>query len=155
MNSPPAPFYLIAWLVVQDGSGRVLLGRRDGTAYMNGLWGLPGGRVERGEALMAAAVREAQEEMGLRVETASLQALGVSRFDIGGMQGTDFLFLTQEWDGEPSPLDKTSEVGWFAPDALPDDCLPWLPGVLDAHLSRGAWLTEQLDGVDGVQILSP
>lgn len=152
MNSP---FYLIAWLVVQDGSGRVLLGRRDGTTYMNGRWGLPGGRVERGEALVDAAVRETREEVGLKVETASLTALGVSRFDIGDMQGTDFLFLTRKWAGEPSPLDKTSEVGWFAPDALPDDCLPWLPGVLDAHLSRGAWLTEQLDGVDGVRILSP
>ncbi|OLV16856.1 NUDIX domain-containing protein [Deinococcus marmoris] len=150
-----SPFYLIAWLVVQDVSGRVLLGRRDGTSYMNGLWGLPGGRVERGEALMAAAVREAEEEVGLKVETASVKALGVSRFDIDGMQGTDFLFLTREWAGEPKPLDKTSEVGWFAPDALPDDCLPWLPTVLDAHLKRGAWLTEQLDGVDGVQVLSP
>lgn len=150
-----SPFYLIAWLVVQDESGRVLLGRRDGTGYMNGLWGLPGGRVERGEALMAAAVREAGEEVGLRVEVAALKPLGVSRFDIDGMQGTDFLFLTREWIGEPTPLDKTSEVGWFAPGALPDDCLPWLPTVLDAHLTRGAWLTEQLDGVEGVQILSP
>ncbi|CAM3648314.1 Nudix hydrolase domain-containing protein [Deinococcus saxicola] len=150
-----SPFYLIAWLVVQDGSGRVLLGRRDGTSYMNGLWGLPGGRVERGEALMAAAVREAEEEVGLKIETASLKALGVSRFDIDGMQGTDFLFLTYEWAGEPTPLDKTSETGWFAPGALPDDCLPWLPTVLNAHLKRGAWLTEQLDGLAGVQVLSP
>ncbi|CAM3938164.1 NUDIX domain-containing protein [Deinococcus frigens] len=148
-------FYLIAWLVVQDRSGRVLLGRRDGTGYMDGLWGLPGGRVERGEALMAAAVREAREELGLQVEMASLKALGVSRFDIDGMQGTDFLFLSHTWAAQPTPLDNTSEVGWFAPSALPDDCLPWLPAVLDAHLTRGAWLTEQLDGVDGVQILSP
>lgn len=150
-----SPFYLIAWLVVQDESGRVLLGRRDGTSYMNGLWGLPGGRVERGEALMDAAVREVEEEMGLSVEMTSLKPLSVSRFDIDGMQGTDFLFLTRKWAGEPTPLDKTSEVGWFAPDALPDDCVPWLPAVLNAHLTRGAWLTEQLDGVDGVQILSP
>lgn len=154
MTPLPAPFYLIVWLVVQDGSGRVLLGRRNGTGHMNGLWGLPGGRVERGEALMMAAVREVREELGLRVEVASLQPLGVSRFDIGGMQGTDFLFLTREWAGKPAPLDKTSEVGWFAPDALPDDCLPWLPAVLEALLTRGAWLTEQLEGVEGLQILS-
>jgi 8-oxo-dGTP diphosphatase len=147
-------FYLVAWLVVQDESGRVLLGRRDGTGHMNGLWGLPGGRVERGEALMTAAVREVQEELGLQVEPDSLMALGVSRYDIDGMQGTDFLFLTRAWAGEPAPLDNTSEVGWFAPDALPDDCLPWLLAVLEAHLTRGAWLTEQLDGVDGVRILS-
>lgn len=149
-----SPFDLIVWLIVQDDAGRVLLGRRDGTGYLSGLWGLPGGRVERGEALTAAAVREVREELGLRVAAASLTALGVSRFDIGGMQGTDFLFLTRAWAGEPAPLDKTSETGWFAPDALPDDCLPWLPGVLRAHLTRGAWLTEQLDGVEGVRVLA-
>ncbi len=139
---------------MQDESGRVLLGRRDGTGYMNGLWGLPGGRVERGEALMTAAVREVREELGLRVETDSLRPLGVSRYDIDGIRGTDFLFLTRAWAGAPIPLDNTSEVGWFAPQALPGDCLPWLPDVLDAHLTRGAWLTEQLDGGAGVQILS-
>ncbi|MDV6374234.1 NUDIX domain-containing protein [Deinococcus arenicola] len=150
-----SPFYLVVWLVMQDEAGRILLGRRDGTTYMNGLWGLPGGRVERGEALMNAAVREVEEEMGLRVEVASLRALGVSRFDIDGLQGTDFLFTTRQWAGEPTPLDNTSEVGWFAPDALPDDCLPWLPDVMNAHLLNGVWLTEQLDGVDGVQLLRP
>lgn len=138
-------FYLIAWLVVQDAGGRVLLGRRSGTAYLDGLWGLPGGRVERGEALAEAAVREAREEVGVEADPTALRWLGVSRFDLGGMTGSDFLFLTREWEGTPAPLDKTSEVGWFAPHALPPDCLPWLPGILAAHLLEGARLTEQLD----------
>jgi 8-oxo-dGTP diphosphatase len=150
-----SPFYLIAWLVVQDPAGRVLLGRRDGTAHADGVWGLPGGRVERGEGLREAAVREAREEVGITVEAASLSALGVSRYDVGGLHGSDFLFLSRRWTGEPTPLEHTSETGWFAPGALPDDCLPWLSGVLDAHLTRGAWLSEQLDGVAGMRVLSP
>lgn len=147
----PAPFNLVVWLIVQDTHGRVLLGRRDGTGYGAGLWGLPGGRVERGEALADAAAREIWEEMGLRVDTATVRFLGVSRYDVGGVRGTDFLCQTREWSGEPLPLEQTSEVGWFAPTALPADSLPWLAGVLAAHLLNGHWLSEQLDSLEGVQ----
>lgn len=136
---------LVAWLVLQDPAGHVLLGRRSGVTYAEGLWGLPGGRVERGEALAHAAVREAAEEVGLRVDPSLLRPLGVARYDLGEAHGVDFLFLTRDWEGEPTPLENTSEVGWFDPGTLPPDSLPWLADVLDAHLSRGAWLSEQLD----------
>lgn len=141
-------FYLVTWLIVQQEDGRILLGRRAGTGYGAGLWGLPGGRVERGEALRAAAVRETWEEVGLTVRPADLIPLGVSRYDLGETQGTDFFFLTRSWKGEPAPLDGTSEVSWFAPDALPPDTLPWLPLVLNTHLIRGEWLSEQLGESD-------
>lgn len=144
MSAEATPFYLVVWLIVQRADGQMLLGRRAGTGYGAGLWGLPGGRVERGEALRDAAVRETWEEVGLRVRPEDLLPLGVSRYDLGETQGTDFFFLTRVWEGDPRPLDGTSEVGWFAPDALPPDALPWLAPVLDAHLTRGEWLSEQL-----------
>lgn len=144
------------WLVVQDPAGRVLLARRSGTTFADGLWNLPGGAIEPGESLLDAVTREVREEVGLRVEPDALRSLGVTRYDViglgGPVQGVDFLFLTRTWEGEPLPLDKTSEVGWFAPDALPTDCLPWLPGVLAAHLTRGARLSEQLVGLEGVRV---
>lgn len=144
------------WLVVRSASGRVLLGRRSGTTVADGLWNLPGGAVESGEALLDAVTREAREEVGLRVDPAALRSLGVSRYDVPGLggplRGVDFLFLAEAWEGEPTPLDKTSEVGWFDPEALPQGCLPWLPGVLAAHLTGGARLSEQLHGLDGVRV---
>ncbi|MDL2344546.1 NUDIX domain-containing protein [Deinococcus sp. MIMF12] len=147
---------LVVWLVVRDTSGRVLLGRRSGTTFADGLWNLPGGAVEPGEALQDAVTREAREEVGLQVHPAALRSLGVSRYDIVGLggpvAGVDFLFLADTWEGEPVPLDKTSEVGWFAPGALPTDCLPWLPGVLRAHLLDSVRLSEQLAGVEGVRV---
>lgn len=148
--------HLIVWLVVRDSSGRVLLGRRSGTTFADGLWNLPGGAVEPGEGLTQAAIREVWEEVGLRVEPGALRPLGVSRYDTPGLhgpvRGVDFLFLTDTWEGEPTPLEKTSEVGWFAPGALPPECLPWLPGVLGAHLIGGAWLTEQVGNEDSLRV---
>lgn len=139
---------LIAWVILQDSAGRVLLGRRSETRYAGGLWNLPGGGVERGEALAAAAAREVWEEVGVRVDPADLRPLGVSRYDLPDAAGCDFFFLAREWRGTPQPLENTSEVGWFAPDSLPADALPWLPRVLAAYLLRGEWLSEEV-GVAG------
>ncbi|WP_412026596.1 NUDIX domain-containing protein [Deinococcus yunweiensis] len=146
-------FHLVSWLVLQDASGRVLLGRRANTSYGEGEWGLPGGRVEAGETLAAAAIREAHEEVGVTVDAASVTPLGLCRYDHDGAQGADVFFLARAWAGEPSPLDKTSEIGWFLPDALPPDALWWVDGVLRAHLLGAARLTELLDGWDGVRVL--
>jgi 8-oxo-dGTP diphosphatase len=59
---------LAASAVIRDGSGRVLLVKR-GHEPAKGLWSLPGGSVEKGEALSEATVREVFEETGLHVVT--------------------------------------------------------------------------------------
>ena len=135
---------LLVWVVLRGAAGRVLLARRQGTAYADGLWGLPGGRVEDGETLQDAARREVREEIG--VEVTAPGVLGVSRFGAQGQPGVAFLFLAEAWQGTPTPLDLTSEVGWFAPDALPPDALPWLAPVLGVHLRQGAPVSEQRSG---------
>jgi 8-oxo-dGTP diphosphatase len=56
--------------VVLDGE-RVLLARR-GRAPSAGKWSIPGGLVHLGERLEDAAVREVQEESGLRVRLLGL-----------------------------------------------------------------------------------
>lgn len=57
--------------VVHDRSGRLLLIRR-GQPPGQGLWSLPGGRVEPGESDHQAVVREIEEETGLRVRPGRL-----------------------------------------------------------------------------------
>ena len=52
--------------VVFDAAGRLLLIRR-AHAPAEGLWSIPGGRVEPGEDDIAATVREVREETGLEV----------------------------------------------------------------------------------------
>ena len=58
-------------LVIRNTNKDILLERRSD----NGLWGLPGGRIEPGESILQAALREAKEETGLTIVVTRL--LGV------------------------------------------------------------------------------
>jgi ADP-ribose pyrophosphatase YjhB (NUDIX family) len=66
--------------VVTNRHGRLLLVRR-GRPPGAGLWSLPGGRIEPGEADAAALMRELREETGLEVEPGPL--LGTVRLPAG------------------------------------------------------------------------
>jgi 8-oxo-dGTP diphosphatase len=68
--------------VIHDADGRLLLIRR-GHAPHEGLWSLPGGRVEPGESAEAAVVREVLEETGLRVRAGA--AVGRVRIPAGAV----------------------------------------------------------------------
>ena len=57
--------------VVCIRDGQVLLIRR-GTPPLTGEWSLPGGRIEPGEPVRDAALRELMEETGIKAEIAGL-----------------------------------------------------------------------------------
>ncbi|SEO71682.1 ADP-ribose pyrophosphatase YjhB, NUDIX family [Trujillonella endophytica] len=70
-ESAPVPVVACVGAVVHDAAGRLLLIRR-GTEPGRGLWSVPGGRVERGESLVAAVEREVLEETGLPVRAGAV-----------------------------------------------------------------------------------
>ena len=63
--SAPRPEVCVGAVVIHDG--RLLLVQR-GRGAGQGLWSIPGGRVEGGERLTDAVAREVLEETGLSVE---------------------------------------------------------------------------------------
>ena len=65
-SEPGLPVVACVGAVVHDDAGRLLLIRR-GQAPSQGLWSLPGGRVEPGETHEQAVEREVLEETGLVV----------------------------------------------------------------------------------------
>lgn len=82
-----------------------------------GEWSIPGGVLEVGETLREAAVREAMEETGLRVESAEL--LGVyDRLLRDADERTLYHyvlidFLCRRVTGEAKPAGDAQDVGWF------------------------------------------
>lgn len=57
----------VAVAVIEDAQGQVLLSRRPEQAHQGGLWEFPGGKVEPGESVSHALLREIREELGLEV----------------------------------------------------------------------------------------
>ncbi|MEU2562414.1 NUDIX domain-containing protein [Streptomyces longispororuber] len=72
-NRPPTAHAAIgAGVVITDGRGRVLLG-----LARDGVWELPGGKLDPGESFEQAAVRELREETGLEAAAADARVLAV------------------------------------------------------------------------------
>ncbi|MFC5373112.1 NUDIX domain-containing protein [Brevundimonas faecalis] len=103
--------------VATDAQGRVLLVRH---TYLHGWW-LPGGGVDRGETTQAAVVRELREEAGLiaRSEPRLLSVHSNERFFRGDHV---LVFAVDAFDlTDRTSHGEIAEIGWFAPDALPED----------------------------------
>lgn len=134
--------HICSSIVLQRADRSVLLARRSGVPYGDGLWGLPGGHAGRRESWADAAARELLEEVGVTVAVDDLSPLGVQRYADGETHGVDAYFRATNWLGEPSAVSECSEVAWFDVRDLPDDALPWLARSLDVHLIQGVWLDE-------------
>ncbi|HEY8482885.1 MAG TPA: NUDIX domain-containing protein [Spirillospora sp.] len=114
--------------IVRDEEGRLLMVRR-ARPPGEGLWSIPGGRVEPGEDDPAAVARELKEETGLDVRVGVLAGT-VDRPGPGGVTYEIHDYAATVTGGVLQAGDDVSEVRWVSPDALRD--LPLVPGLLDA-----------------------
>ncbi len=120
MTQAPVP----AALAVVVRGRQVLLVRRANPPDQ-GLWGFPGGRIERGETVFAAAERELAEETGLAgTAIRLLDALDLLDCAPDGTLRHHFILLAvlcTPGSGAVHAADDALEARWFNRDALGDD----------------------------------
>jgi 8-oxo-dGTP diphosphatase len=116
-------------LALINGDGRVLMQRRRLLADHGGLWEFPGGKVEAGETLVSALVREITEELGLVLDPEALEPLSFAASP--DQPHVILLYTCRIWAGDPVCLDG-EEIGWFAAEALANLAMP----PLDVPLAR-------------------
>ncbi|HLV76663.1 MAG TPA: Nudix family hydrolase [Marinobacter sp.] len=103
--------------------GRVLIARRPEHAHQGGLLEFPGGKVEPGESVQQALVRELAEETGLEIPPGSLEPVIGIRHDYGDKQV--FLDVWQTGRATGSAEGREGQpVFWLAPGELQDDDFP-------------------------------
>jgi ADP-ribose pyrophosphatase YjhB (NUDIX family) len=91
-------------VIIVNGDNEILL-VEEGGGPAAGSWGFPAGKLEMGERLTDAAVREAEEETGLRVELDDLIGIYHSPRTVDDTYGVNFVFRATPVGGEirPSP----------------------------------------------------
>lgn len=115
----------------------VLLTRRSGTGYADGLLHAPSGHLEDGEDVLQAVVREAHEETGLVLDPSALRvALVMQHRSPHGRARTGWFFEARLPDGQ-QPVNaephKCSQIGWYPVEGLPDDMVAYCRAGLDAY----------------------
>ena len=111
----------------------ILLLRRANTGFCDGFYSVPAGHVERGESATAALIREAHEEIGIKILPEDLAACLVMHRKNREAERVDFFFTAASWtgdvvNGEPGKCD---DLAWFAYTDLPDNMVPYVRVAID------------------------
>jgi ADP-ribose pyrophosphatase YjhB (NUDIX family) len=104
--------------IILDDRGHIVLVRR-AIEPGYGKWVLPGGYVDRGEQVHAAALREAREEVGLEIRLERL----INVYSYPGRAPVVIIYAATMLGGCLACDDEGLEARFFAPEEIPWDAL--------------------------------
>ena len=113
--SRPVP---VVRLIVPDASGRVLVLRRAADSTDGGRWCLPGGKVDYGDTVEQAAVRELQEETGLRAVNLLFLFYQDSLPPAPGRMHCISFYFRCAAEGDLVLNEESTDAAWIGPEDL-------------------------------------
>lgn len=124
-STPTAVFLII--LKKEDKKTKILLQKRQNTGYMDNMWDLcASGHVEKGESVTEAIIREANEEIGIKVPKENLRFAGFYYTNIKEKTYCYVYFGANKYENTPkiNEPEKCSDLKWFDIENLPTDMIP-------------------------------
>ncbi|MBO1013815.1 NUDIX hydrolase [Achromobacter sp. SD115] len=137
MTAPPPQRPIAATIAAVVREGHVLLVQRANPPDQ-GRWAFPGGKIDAGEGVLAAAARELLEETGVRAESLHVfDAVDVYDRDDTGALRRHFILIAVlcRWQaGEPVAGDDAADARWVSLEELDAHSLATSFGVAElAH----------------------
>lgn len=119
---------------------QILVARRANTGYRDGEYSVPAGHLDGGETVRAAAAREAEEEVGVRIEADDIRFSSVMH-RVEGDERVDFFVHVHRWQGEivNAEPDKCDDLRWVDFDNLPENTIPYVRRAIANHLDGVAF----------------
>jgi mutator protein MutT len=116
---------------------QILLLRRFNTGYADGLYSVPAGHLDGGETVMDAAAREAEEEVGVKIDLDAMQFSTVMH-RMEEEERVDFFVHVRRWQGEPfnAEPEKCDDLCWVDVEQLPLNMVPYVRQALRNHLAE-------------------
>jgi len=129
------------YLILQK-EDQILLQLRQNTGYLDHHWSLSAGHVEPGEAATTAMIREAQEELGIRIFSENLGVAHIMHRKTNRMN-VDIFFSCKEWEGKPINAEpkKCKEIAFFPLKHLPSPLVEYNAFALQAW-TQGQFYSE-------------
>lgn len=126
-----------AHLFLVRGDETLLL-RRANTGYEDGKYSVIAGHLDGDEEVVAAIIREAREEAGIRLAPEDTRVVGVMHRKSND-ERIDFFLAASQWQGavvnaEPH---KCAELVWRPLDALPENVIPYVRRALTLTFHSG------------------
>ena len=117
-----------------------------------GRWNGSGGKVETGEKIIDAAIRETQEEIGVEIKNPEQAGLFHFKFAHKPEWNQDVtLFIAKDWTGEPQESEEMKPK-WFSFDEIPysqmwPDDIHWMPHILNNKKLEADFLFGEKDKI--------
>jgi 8-oxo-dGTP diphosphatase len=120
-RSATSPIHVVAAALRRPDGYYLITRRRPGT-HLEGYWEFPGGKVEEGESVAEALIREIEEELGIIPKQFSPLVEITHQYS-----ATKTIFLeiwnVHQWEGDPYPIEG-QEMAWVSESELDSYTFP-------------------------------
>jgi len=136
MNKKRFKMPVAVHLFLIDGA-KILLLRRYNTGYEDGNYSVVAGHLDGNEAVETAMIREAYEEVGIKILLEDLKTIGVMHRNSGQDERIDFFLTANKWAGTIRNMEenKCDNLLWADINKLPNNVICYVKKAILNYLN--------------------